>query len=209
MIYYTDDNLKNFSNAKSRNSSGSSNSVTRVPPKFLLREYGIRYIPDPKGHYSMENNNSYIAGVMGHSSTPVESHHTEQPQQASDSNASDKAVFKSKPSDKKAKTVRRVADRSEKTKVRAKAVSIRNLSEERWKEGILSRIIQLAQRLGGLAPGLLDMFCAGLEPAEIEAVRNELEWLYGPNWGAQGPVNVETYEQAYEASLVAQEQVMA
>jgi hypothetical protein len=69
---------------------------------------------------------------------------------------------------------------------------------ERRKDDILSRIIQLEHSLGGLAPGLLDMFCAGFEPEEIEAVQSELEWLYGPRWDRQGPVNLETL-QTYEA----------
>jgi hypothetical protein len=72
---------------------------------------------------------------------------------------------------------------------------------ERRKDDILSRIIQLERSLGGLAPGLLDMFCAGFEPEEIAAVQSELEWLYGPRWDRQGPVNLETL-QTYEALQV-------
>ena len=95
--------IANYSYSQSQccsnnSTSSSSSSVVSVPPKFLLCEYRIRYIPEPKGHYSMNDNNSYIAGQMG--TSPVDKIHHKQHQQPSDSNASNKAVFKSKPSDK-------------------------------------------------------------------------------------------------------------
>jgi hypothetical protein len=75
-----------------------------------------------------------------------------------------------------------------------KAIGIK-ISEKR-KDEILSQIIQLELRLGGLAPGLLDLYCAGFSREEIHAVWNDLAWLYGSDWNTKGPVNVETLEQA-------------
>jgi hypothetical protein len=57
--------IANYSYSQSQfcsNSSigSSSSSVASTPPKFLLHEYVIRYIPELKGHYSMKS-----AGLIG------------------------------------------------------------------------------------------------------------------------------------------------
>jgi hypothetical protein len=65
--------------------------------------------------------------------------------------------------------------------------SVEQVTQEQ-KENIISKMIRLEQNLGGLAPGLLDMYCAGIEPYEIEAVQEDLVSMYGEDWDTKGPV---------------------
>jgi hypothetical protein len=134
-------------------SSSSNNSVASIPAKFLLHLItGIRDISEPKGHFhhSMKDNNSYIAGAMG--TTPVDKSHHKQHQQPSDSNASNKqAVNKSTPScnSKGGDNNHKIA--TEKTNVKTKAVSKARIihEDERWRNDIINRVMQLQKELGG------------------------------------------------------------
>ena len=58
--------IANYSYSQSQFCSNSSisSSSSSAPPEFLLHEYGIRYIPEPKGHYSMKDIKSYICGLI-------------------------------------------------------------------------------------------------------------------------------------------------
>jgi hypothetical protein len=211
-----------YSQSQFCSSTSSSSSGLRVPPKFLLDEYGIRYTTEPTSviginilpskmgvYYSHMNNNIHTPGLVEDSS-PTESHHGKQHQQASRNleNARDQTVvlihdvLKCSCNNREAReALHKVAFR----KTKAKAVSKRRVSKNRsrnqelkrfrrrWQKEtyILSRVIQLERELG-CEPGLLDILCR-LTRAEIRAVWDQLIWLY-PDLAKKGQVNVEALE---------------
>jgi hypothetical protein len=65
--------------------------------------------------------------------------------------------------------------------------------DERWKDDIISRAVQLQKELGGCSPGLLDLYCAGFESEEINAVWDDLMLLY-PDFDTKGSVNIEALQ---------------
>ena len=127
----------------------------------------------------MKNNNSYIAGLTG-PPTPVESHHNsvQQPSVAT----SNKAVLESKHSDRETKVTK------------ARGVSKKQVdteqelqeSRQRWQSesDVIARIIQLGKKLGH-QPTLLDLYCAGFEPAEIDAISDLLRPLLASDEDAE------------------------
>jgi len=92
---------------------------------------------------------------------------------------------------KEAKAVHKVA----KTNVKARVVSKSRIrKDEKRRNDIISRVIQLEKDLGGCAPGLLDLSLR-FSREEIDAVWDDLMWLY-PDFDKKGSV-------PYEAEVVA------
>jgi len=85
--------------------------------------------------------------------------------------------------DKEAKAVHKVTKTKVKTRVVSKSSERKEShKDKRWKNDIISRVIQLERELGGCAPGLLDLLCC-FSREEIHAVWDQLSWLYGPDFG--------------------------
>lgn len=92
------------------------------------------------------------------------------------------AVIKSRPS-KKAKAAHKVT----KTNVSKKQVDTElQQSRQRWESerDVIARIVQLGQKLGH-TPTYLDLYCAGFEPAQLDAISDLLQPLLASDEDAE------------------------
>lgn len=129
----------------------------------ISRHYGRR----------MSNNIDNIVGVE-YSDPKSESHLQHQQSTRLVKGSDNTAVNKSKPS-KKAKGAHKVT----KTNVSKKQVDTElQQSRQRWESerDVIARIVQLGQKLGH-PPTYLDLYCAGFEPVELDAISDLLQPL--------------------------------
>lgn len=203
MIYYTDDNLKNLSfqaglgypslnkirdrkRAHYEPGSGKdpnimvNSSTGFIETEFVTdREGGCEWSVVQCERKMEENRNSSLLGQMG---SVLDSDSHQNSHQQPSTTTSELAIVANKSSrPKKAKrnTVPKVA------KAKEPSQKLREF-RRKWQDerDIIARIVQLGQKLGH-PPTYLDLYCAGFEPAELDAISDLLQPLLASDEDAE------------------------